>query len=89
MCLSIPAKIEKIEGETAVCSVGGSTYQASLMMLQTEELAPGDYVLIHTGFAIQKLDKEEAEASLKAFDEFKKLNEEMDREERETNQRLI
>jgi hydrogenase expression/formation protein HypC len=89
MCLSIPAKIEKIEGETAVCSVGGSTYRANLMMLPVEELKPGDYVLIHTGFAIQKLDEEEAEASLKAFADFEKLNEEMDYEEKEKNQRLI
>ncbi len=89
MCLSIPAKIEKIEGETAVCSVGGSTYEANLMMLSVDELKPGDYVLIHTGFAIQKLDREEAEASLKAFEAFKKLNEEMDSEEQEKNQRLI
>jgi len=89
MCLSIPAKIEKILGETAVCSVGGTTYEANLMMLSVEDLKPGDYVLIHTGFAIQKLDVEEAEASLKAFEKFKKLNEEMDREEREKNQRLI
>ncbi len=89
MCLSIPAKIEKIEGETAICSVGGSIYRANLMMLHTETLKPGDYVLIHTGFAIQKLDSEEAEASLKAFEDFKKLNEEMDREEKEKNRRLI
>ena len=89
MCLSIPAKIEKINGETAVCSVGGSTYEANLMMLSVEELKLGDYVLIHTGFAIQKLDEEEAEASLETFADFKKLNEEMDREENEKNQRLI
>ncbi len=89
MCLSIPAKIEGIEGDTAVCSVGGSTYRANLMMLRAEELKPGDYVLVHTGFAIQKLDSEEAEASLKAFDAFKALNEEMDREEQKKNQRLI
>ncbi|GMT45879.1 MAG: hydrogenase [bacterium] len=89
MCLSIPAKIEKINGETAVCSVGGSTYEANLMMLSVEELKLGDYVLIHTGFAIQKLDEEEAKASLETFADFKRLNEEMDREENEKNQRLI
>lgn len=89
MCLSIPAKIEKINGETAVCSVGGATYEANLMMLSVGELKPGDYVLIHTGFAIQKLDEEEAKASLETFADFKRLNEEMDREENEKNQRLI
>lgn len=89
MCLSIPAKIEKIEGDLAICSVGESSYKASLQLLSGEEIKPGDYVLIHTGFAIQKLDQEEAEASLQAFDEFKKLNEEMDSEEKENNTQLI
>ena len=62
MCLSIPAKIESIDGEMAVCSVGGTTYTASLQMLDPSELVPGDYVLLHTGFALQKISKEEAEA---------------------------
>lgn len=89
MCLSIPAKIEKIEGDSAVCTVGDSSYKASLQLLSGEDLNPGDYVLIHTGFAIQKLDMEEAKASLRAFDEFKKLNREMDTEEKEGNANLI
>ncbi len=89
MCLSIPAKIEKIDGEMAICTVGESSYNASLQLLSGEEINPGDYVLIHTGFAIQKIDKEEAEASLQAFDEFKKLNEKMDAEEKENNTHLI
>jgi len=89
MCLSIPARIEKINGETAVCSVGKSTYEASLQMLELEELKIGDYVLIHTGFAIQKLDTEEAEASLKTFEEFKKLNKDMDSEEQREGKRII
>ncbi|MBE0651007.1 MAG: HypC/HybG/HupF family hydrogenase formation chaperone [Bacteroidales bacterium] len=89
MCLSIPAKIEKIEGDLAICSVGESFYKASLQLLSGEKLSPGDFVLIHTGFAIQKLDLEEAEASLSAFDEFKKLNIEMDDEEKKNDTHLI
>lgn len=89
MCLSIPAKIEKIEGDLAICSVGDSSYKASLQLLSGEILNPGDYVLIHTGFAIQKLDLDDAKASLKAFDEFKKLNKEMDIEEKENKTHLI
>lgn len=89
MCLSIPAKIEKINGETAVCSVGNSTYEASLQMLDLEELNIGDYVLIHTGFALQKLNAEEAEATLKTFEEFKKMNEELDIEEQEQGTRIV
>lgn len=70
MCLSIPARIEKIEGETALCTVGGSTLQAHLELIGDEELKPGDYVLVHTGFAIQKLDEEEALLTLKTFKEY-------------------
>ena len=55
MCLSIPAKVEKIEGEMATVSVGGATYKASLQMLDDIEIC--DYVLLHTGFAIQKIDQ--------------------------------
>ena len=89
MCLSIPAKVEKINGETARCSVGGSTYEANLQLLMHEQVREGDYVLIHTGFAIQKLDAEEAQASLDAFADFSALNLEMDEEEKELNKRLI
>lgn len=89
MCLSIPARIDKIENDTAVCTVGTSSYNASLELLAHEDVSVGDYVLIHTGFAIQKLDAEEAEASLKTFKEFKSLNKEMDIEEKEQSTRLI
>jgi len=89
MCLSIPARVDKIEKETAVCIVGTSSYNASLELLADEEVFIGDYVLIHTGFAIQKLDAHEAEASLKTFDEFKALNKALDGEEKETHKRII
>lgn len=89
MCLSIPARVDKIEKETAVCTVGTSSYNASLELLKHEDVKVGDYVLIHTGFAIQKLDEEEALASLKTFKEFKTLNAQMDIEESATDTRLI
>ena len=89
MCLSIPAKVEKINGDTALCSVGESSYEASLQMLEIEDIKVGDFVLIHTGFAIQKLDTEEAEASLKTFEEFRELNEQMDIEEKEQGKRIV
>ena len=89
MCLSIPARVDKIEKDAAVCTVGTSSYNASLELLQHEDINVGDYVLIHTGFAIQKLDAEEAEATLKTFEEFKSLNEKMDNEEKDSETRLI
>jgi len=81
MCLSIPAKVEKIEGEMATVSVGGAIYQASLQML--DDIKVGDYILMHTGFAIQKIDEDEAAETLKTFQEFSELNEQMDEEESE------
>ncbi|MCB2220784.1 MAG: HypC/HybG/HupF family hydrogenase formation chaperone [Bacteroidetes bacterium] len=87
MCLSIPAKVESIEGEMAQVSVGGAKYKASLQLL--EDVSVGDYVLIHTGFAIQKISEEEAHETLKVFQEFDELNKEMDQEEKESGTRLI
>jgi len=87
MCLSIPAKVEQIDGEMAVVSVGGTKYNASLQML--DDVKIGDYILLHTGFAIQKLSEEEALASLKVFEEFEELNVKLDEEERETGERII
>ncbi len=89
MCLSIPAKIESIDGEMARCSVGGASYQASLQMLDMEEIKTGDYVLLHTGFAIQKISREEAEETLKLFDEFESFNEALDEEERRSGKRIV
>ena len=80
MCLSIPAKIESIEDNMAIVSVGGVTYKASLQLL--DDVYVGDYILLHTGFAIQKISPEEAEETLKIFSEFEELNKQMDEEEK-------
>ncbi len=87
MCLSIPAKVETIEDDMAVVSVGGTKYKASLQML--DDVNIGDYILLHTGFAIQKLTPEEAEESLKVFEEFEELNKKLDEEEKETGERIV
>ncbi len=87
MCLSIPAKVESIEGEMAVVSVGGTKYNASLQML--DDVKIGDYILMHTGFAIQKMSEEEALESLKVFEEFEELNKKLDKKERESGKRII
>ncbi|MBT3174584.1 MAG: HypC/HybG/HupF family hydrogenase formation chaperone [Lentimicrobiaceae bacterium] len=89
MCLSIPARIESIEGGMAVCSVGQSTYNTSLDLISEEDLKVGDYLLIHTGFALQKLDTEEANSILATFEEFKKLNDNLDKEELKQNKRIV
>lgn len=87
MCLSIPAKVEKIDGDMAVVSVGGTEYNASLQMV--EDIKLGDYILLHTGFAIQKISEEEALETLKVFEEFEDLNKQMDEEEKKSGERLV
>lgn len=87
MCLSIPAKVESIKDEMAVVSVGGAQYDASLQMV--EDVKVGDYILLHTGFAIQKISEEEALETLKVCDEFEEFNKKLDEEEKETGKRIV
>ena len=67
MCLSIPAKVVSITGQMADVSVGGSVFKAGLQLL--ENIEPGDYILLHAGFGIQKISEEEALITLKLLDE--------------------
>ena len=67
VCLAIPAKVIEIQDEMATVDVGGITRQASLLLL--DHVDPGDYVIVHAGFAIHKLDHAEAEESLKVLRE--------------------
>ena len=67
MCLSVPAKILSIEGEKARVSLGGAEYNAALNLLDNVKV--GDYVLLHSGFAIQKIDEEEATETLRLLNE--------------------
>ncbi len=65
MCLAIPAKIESITNGVAQCRVGeGETFVSASMLLLDEEVTLDDYVIIHAGFAIRKLDLREARESL-------------------------
>ena len=79
MCLSVPAKIVEINGEIARVAVGETIINASLQMLDDVEI--GDYVLLHTGFALQKVSAADAAETLALFEELEEINKEMDREE--------
>jgi hydrogenase expression/formation protein HypC len=68
MCLAIPSEIVEIDGLIATIDVMGVKRQISLMLLP-EEVGVGDYVLVHAGFAIQKVQKEVALDSLKLLKE--------------------
>ena len=62
MCLAIPMQIKTMSPLTAVCEAQGVQREVSLFLLQGEPLAAGDHVLVHVGYAIQKLDAGEAQA---------------------------
>ncbi|MEZ4598271.1 MAG: HypC/HybG/HupF family hydrogenase formation chaperone [Syntrophotaleaceae bacterium] len=59
MCLAVPMQVISRDGDTVVAEIDGVKRSASLMMLG-EEVTEGDYLLIHAGFAISKLDEQEA-----------------------------
>ena len=62
MCLAIPSRITKIENNMATIDVDGVQREASLLLL--EDARVGDYVIVHAGFAIQKLDEAAAQETL-------------------------
>ena len=67
MCLAIPALIKSIDGQQAVADIEGVTRDISLQL--TPEAKVGDYVLLHTGYAISIIDAAEAEETLKLLRE--------------------
>ncbi|MBC8429510.1 MAG: HypC/HybG/HupF family hydrogenase formation chaperone [Dehalococcoidia bacterium] len=74
MCLAIPALIRFIEDKEAEAEIGGITRRISLWL--TPEAKVGDYVLLHTGYAIDILGQEEAEETLSLLEEIARLAEE-------------
>ncbi|NQU87542.1 MAG: HypC/HybG/HupF family hydrogenase formation chaperone [Mariniphaga sp.] len=70
MCLSIPAKVISIEGDKAKVRLGGAEINAALHLL--EDVKVGDYILLHSGFAIQKIDEKEAMETIKLLNEISK-----------------
>lgn len=66
MCLAIPSKVISKSDLSAVVDVCGARRDVNLMLL-AEEVEVGDYVLVHAGFAMQKVDRDAAEESLKFF----------------------
>jgi len=62
MCLAIPSKIVKIENNVATIDVAGVRREASLLLVENPNV--GDYVIVHAGFAINKINEEDAMESL-------------------------
>ena len=69
MCLAVPMQVKEIDGFMARCEAQGVQRDVSLFMLQNEDVAVGDYVIVHVGYAIQKLSEQEARSSWELFDE--------------------
>ncbi|AIF53576.1 HypC/HybG/HupF family hydrogenase formation chaperone [Pelosinus sp. UFO1] len=67
MCLAVPGKVLERQDMLATIEVGGVTRKVSLMLLPETQV--GDFVLIHAGFAVQRIDEEEAEKTLALFKE--------------------
>ena len=69
MCLAVPMKITAIDGFQCTCEAKGIEREVSLFMLQDETIEVGDHILVHVGYAIQKVSEEEAAESWALFDE--------------------
>ena len=81
MCLSIPSKVVKLSDDKLMCTVDtmGVKRDANLLMMQEGDVNVGDYVLLHIGFVMNKIDEKEALASI---DTYKEILEQMDEQER-------
>ncbi|MCK5589673.1 MAG: HypC/HybG/HupF family hydrogenase formation chaperone [Dehalococcoidales bacterium] len=73
MCLAVPVKVVSIEGDEAETEIGGVRRRVSVAL--TPEVKVGDYVLLHTGYAIGVVDEVEAKETLKLFEEIINLSE--------------
>ena len=71
MCLAVPMKIVEMEGRHATLEVDGVTTRANVSMI--EDPKPGEYIIVHAGFAIERLDVAEAEERIKLFGELGEL----------------
>ena len=79
MCLAVPMLVKAINGVMAEAEVGGVTRSVSVML--TPEVRVGDYVLVHTGYAISAIDEDEAQITLRLLEEMAAAVEEADSSE--------
>ena len=69
MCLAMPMKINKIDGSLAQCEAGGLTQDIRIDFITDPQ--PGDYVMVHAGFAIGKMSENEALENMELLEEIK------------------
>lgn len=73
MCLAVPVQVKSIDGTEAEVELGGNRQKISIVL--TPDVQVGDYVLLHTGYAISVVDEEEAKETIKIFEELALLEE--------------
>ncbi len=83
MCLSIPSKVTKIDKKRNVATVDtmGVSREASLDLMEDNSVEVGDYVLLHIGFIMNKIDEADAISSLEAYEQVLKIMEDDDLEQ--------
>jgi hydrogenase expression/formation protein HypC len=69
MCLGIPMEVMAFDGFQARCSAQGVEREVSLFLMQDEPISIGDFVLVHVGYAIQKMTPQEARSAWELYDE--------------------
>ena len=79
MCLGVPMRVVEIDGFMARCEARGIERQASLFLVQHENIRVGDLVMIHVGNAIQKMSEAEATSAWEVYDEILRLESEASR----------
>ncbi len=67
MCLAVPAKVLEVNGDSALVEFGGARRRVNITLIDT--LTEGDYVLIHVGYAIQRMNSNEAQETLRIWEE--------------------
>lgn len=72
MCVAVPMKIIEIDGDRGFVEIGGIKREVGLKLLS--DVVVGDYVIVHAGFAIQKLDEDDALETLELFRELEQLD---------------
>ncbi len=76
MCLSVPGEIVEIKGSTAKVNISGNKVDANIQLITEPQI--GDYVLVHAGFAIEKISEEEAKETLELFKEYDEFQDNQD-----------
>jgi len=69
MCIGVPMEIVAVDGDRARCSAKGVEREANLLLIRDEPLSPGDFILVHLGYATRKMTPEEARSTWELLDE--------------------